>query len=136
MSQFTHPIVSVDLFPLHFIWIYLNKKLLDETLCVCGCSSVAHAQSLAPAALQACGLTSPQSPVGKLSESCRKLSEVFGKLSGSSHHALRAGITSSHHALRAERTRSDVIASYPGSLVDVPCRGPVTKAVTIGHFRH
>ena len=68
-----------------FIWI---KTFITRNP-VCRRSSVAHAQSWTPADLQACGLASPHSlsvPCQPLpsppSESCRELSEVFGKLSG------------------------------------------------------
>ena len=103
--------------------------------------------------------TSPQSPVGKLSESCRQCSEscrgfpescragsaVIASYPGSLLHkkyAIRtstASISKASHFSQRHTPFSHPCMSYnthtPG-LLDVPCRGPVTKAVTPDHFRH
>ena len=85
----------------------------------------------------------------KGSESGREFPEVFGKLSGISGKLSRvrsvvhgsSGKVVAHAQCGPRgfpescRAGSDVIASYPGSLIDVPCRGLVTKAVTIDGFR-
>ena len=131
-----HPIVHVDLFLFLFVIdFWLKSSLTEKTYCVVLPLPITPRAPSVPSNLAPV----PRREIsGNLLEVLGKLSELSGNVRkpvGNFRKVVAHAQCGPRDFPESCRTGSHVITSYPRSLIDVPCRGLLTKAITIDGFR-